>query len=310
MRLDLPDDIDPIAGQFRPVQVETRTLLNSVPKSGTHLLRNIVRMFIGNYQTYRPFAVDHDWHEHALGMGNPDKKFFCGHVNFGLKTLLASRDFNQVLLVRDPFDYVMSYARFFYSEEFQAPIALLLRREGLPFNAALSVVINGVYDPQYYFASVGDVYRDNAIKWLRLAHLVRYEDIIAAVQSIDEPRSELFLKDLLARFGILDLPDDWRERIRIGVDPGISATASHQINLPEGSETMGGLPEAARQEIEALYPGLRAALGYGSEAITNGGGERRAFGTSVENGRDNIWQSDQDVRSTDLEEKQQPMRTQ
>ena len=56
-----PDNLDAINGQFIHEPLREPVFLNSVPKCGTHLIRNIIRMFVSVDQHVRrdQVGVDH-----------------------------------------------------------------------------------------------------------------------------------------------------------------------------------------------------------------------------------------------------------
>ena len=71
----------------------------------------------------------------------------------------------------------------------------------------------------------------------------------------------LALGTLLAACGI-DLPADWRERVRIGSDRKLSRTARENLMLPPGVSFPAELPEQQKQLVDFHAPGLRRLLGY------------------------------------------------
>ncbi|MDD3837174.1 MAG: hypothetical protein PHG43_04980, partial [Phenylobacterium sp.] len=91
-------------------------------------------------------------------------------------------------------------------------------------------------------------------------HIVRYEDIVKALEELDTPSGEAFFTDLLGKFGIGPLPADWRERVRIGADRKHSATARE--HLSGGITLPDELPEIQKRLVDHAAPGLREMLGY------------------------------------------------
>ena len=109
--------------------------------------------------------------------------------------------------------------------------------------------------------SMAEIYNYNAISWMGTgADFIRYEDIIANLRALESPESEQFFKILLGNCGI-DLPADWRERVRIGSDPGQSGTARENLT-GMGIELPDELPDAQKKMVDYATPGLRALLGY------------------------------------------------
>jgi hypothetical protein len=101
----------------------------------------------------------------------------------------------------------------------------------------------------------------NAIAWLGTGvHLVRYEDLVAAVKNLDSDSADVFFEELLGASGI-ERPGDWRERVRIGSDRKQSGTARENLSGVE-IDFPTKLPELQRKMIELAAPGLRELLGY------------------------------------------------
>jgi hypothetical protein len=107
-----------------------------------------------------------------------------------------------------------------------------------------------------------EIFRFNAAAWLgSTTHLVRYEEMVAALRRLDTRESELYFARLLDACGIA-MPTDWRERVLIGADRRQSATARENLNAIE-AELPDELPEAQKRLVNYAAPGLRELLGYG-----------------------------------------------
>jgi hypothetical protein len=122
--------------------------------------------------------------------------------------------------------------------------------------ALLNMMILGIHGKEPPLAAT---FTYNALAWLGTGvHLVRYEDLIAALKDVDG--SERFFSGLLNACGI-DLPKDWRDRVRIGSDRQQSGTARENLTgvaLKFPTE----LPAIQKQLLDFAAPGLRAILGY------------------------------------------------
>ena len=75
------------------------------------------------------------------------------------------------------------------------------------------------------------------------------------------PAGEAFFARLMQTAGLPRLPDDWRERVRIGSDPKQSGTAREnltniRIRIPEV------LSDQHKELVDYAAPGLRQFLGY------------------------------------------------
>lgn len=250
--------------QFAPVELPSRVLLNSVPKCGTMMLRNIALSFAGPAVHHYPFLVDHNLASHAPGLDNPAKKLFVGHVNWGHRTRGLVRDWRQVLLVRDPYDYALSQARFVHSDGFSGPFHDYVIENKVSFEDTLRFVIFGMNAPGVSFPSLAHNYTFNAVAWLGQATLVNYETLIDAIAGLGiRPSADATILRLLSAMGIDNPPADWRERVKFGAERRWSAT--DRGNLTNGldeSDIPKTLPREFRAMIDTVAPSLRATLGY------------------------------------------------
>lgn len=254
------DTLDEQVGRFAQTPLRQPILLNSVPKSGTHLLRNILRMFVPVEQHHdRDFVQAPNMHEHLDAFNPHAPKLAAGHLLFDDQAVANIRFARHILLVRDPYDWVLARARFFLSEEFDQDNLRHLKSGVFTTDALLNMMIFGIHQKS---PSLADIYTHNAAAWLGTGvHLVRYEDAIRALEDIDGPQGEAFFTALLHAAGI-DRPDDWRERVAIGADRRRSRTARENLKLPIGLDLPAYLPEVQRRLLDFAAPGLRALLGY------------------------------------------------
>lgn len=257
----LKDTLNAEVARFDQAPLRQPVLLNSVPKGGTHLLRNILRMFVPVEQHHdRDFVQIPNMHLHLDAFNPHAPMLSCGHLLFSDQSLAHIRFARHILLVRDPHDWVLARARFFVSEEFEQANIQHLKTPGLfSAEAILNMMIFGIHQKS---PALIDTFTHNVAAWLGTgAYLVRYEDALRAVNDIDSPESEAFFDALLAAAGI-ERPADWRERVTVGADRRQSRTARENLNLPAGLEFPATLPETQRRLVEFHAPGLRALLGY------------------------------------------------
>jgi hypothetical protein len=257
----LDGKLDLMVREFAQRELKHTIFLNAVPKSGIHLLRNIVRMFVPIEQHYHHELVQLAFlkqHGRALG---PEKRFLaCGHLIFADVTVKAVGDARHVVLVRDPYDLVLAQARFYLSAEVPHPGLAHLKTGETPVPALLNLMILGVYQK---LPALREIYLHNCIAWRGTgAVFVKYEDIVAAAADLDSGDAEAFFRRLLAHCGIDPVPRDWRERVRIGADPKFSRTARGRLTLPPGMTVPDVLPDAQKELLDYAAPGLRKMLGY------------------------------------------------
>jgi hypothetical protein len=254
-----PDTLDVETVRFAPEPLKQPLFLNSIPKSGSHLLRNILRMFVPVEQQYRrQFIQWPNLGQHLDAFDSARKYMSFGHLFFTDGSALELTHVRKILLYRDPYDWVLARARFYVSDELQANLAHL-KDDRLATDDLLSLMIFGI---RTEVPSLADMYDLNVVAWLGSDVVpVRYEDLRERVRDIDSPRSEAYFSSLLGDCGISPLPADWRERVTVGSDRRQSATARENLTGVR-TEIPNELPEKHRRLVNHVAPGLRALLGY------------------------------------------------
>lgn len=252
------DTLDQENRRFAQTPLRQPIFLNSVPKSGSHLLRNIMRMFVPVDQHYSAqFIQWPNLREHRHAFSRETNLLSWGHLLFSDASAIETAGTRRILLVRDPYDWVLARARFFVSDEFQGNVDHLRSGE-LSVGDLLSLMIFGIHQKA---PGLTDIYTHNAVAWLGSGvYLVRYEELVAMLARLDSDEAESYFGALLDACGIAR-PDDWRERIRIGSDRKQSATARENLSLAD-IEFPPVLPEAQKRQVDFVAPGLRALLGY------------------------------------------------
>jgi hypothetical protein len=254
------DTLDRDTARFNPAPIREPIFLNSIPKSGSHLLQNIIRMFVPLNQQYREQFIQ--WgnlkdHLHAF---LPNFPFFSyGHLFFSDASAIELADVRKILLYRDPYDWVLARARFYLSDEFQGNLDYL--KEGkLTVDDLLSLMIFGIHTKA---PNLADMYDLNVAGWLGSSNVypVRYEDLVSNIRDLESDDSESYFRALFGACGISSFPTDWRERVRVGSDRKRSGTARENLTgialeIPES------LPERHRRLVDYAAPGLRKLLGY------------------------------------------------
>jgi hypothetical protein len=242
---------------FRQAELKHTVFLNSVPKCGTHLIRNLVRMFTPHQQQYHADYIQIPNLARNLEAFSPERRWVSwGHLLFSDQSAMAVRGARHVVMVRDPYDWVLARARFYLSDQLSHPLNHV-KGGACSIEQILSMMIFGVPERA---PSLRDMFDNNAVAWLGTGvKLVRYEDVTRNLKRLEEPEAEAFFRDLLGFCGI-DFPDDWRERLKVGTDPKLSRTAREHLTLHV--ELPAALPETQRRLVDFAAPGLRALLGY------------------------------------------------
>jgi hypothetical protein len=255
-----PDSLNELNGNFSQVPLAAPVFLNSVPKCGTHLMRNIMRMFVPVQQQYHAAFIQYPiLRRHAAAFSRTSPRLSWGHLLFSDDPAIALRHVHHVLLVRDPYDWVLARARFFLSDTFQGSLEHL-KGGNVSAEEVLNMMILGIHEK---VPTMQEIFLHNAVGWLGTkVRIVRFEDLIGVVKNLQSDEAESFFARLLRDCGMGDLPGDWRERVRIGADPAQSGTARENLK-GLGADLPDELPQMQKRLVDHAAPGLRELLGYG-----------------------------------------------
>src|SRR5215204_529365 len=139
-----PDTLDEENRRFEQRPLGQPLFLNSVPKSGSHLLRNIIRMFVPVESQYQAEFIQHHFLQKHLAAFDPDRNMLSwGHLFFMDASQAALAGVRHIVLVRDPYQWVLAQARFVLSSEFEAPGLERLKRPDIPVDDILNLMIEG-----------------------------------------------------------------------------------------------------------------------------------------------------------------------
>src|SRR3954447_21489324 len=95
-------DTEPL--RFAPAPLTEPLFLNSIPKSGTHLLKNIIRMFVPVEQQYRAEFIQWQNLQQHLSAFDPRVSYFShGHLFFSDASAIELAGVRKILLYRDPY---------------------------------------------------------------------------------------------------------------------------------------------------------------------------------------------------------------
>ena len=255
-----PDTINEESAKFDQVRLSRSIFVNSLPKSGSHLLRNILRMFVPVDQVYGPqFVQFPNLNQHLSAFDRNKSYLISGHLLFSDHTAILANRTNKILLVRDPYSWVLAQARFFVSDIVSSNFEHV-KSGALTVNDLVGLMIYGMYKKSPPMLQQYELY---VVGWLATdAYMVRYEDLISNIASIQTDTARSFFEKLLDHCGI-SIPDDWKDRVLIGADRKQSATARENINTNEPPvEFPQELSQKHKQMIDFAAPGLRKILGY------------------------------------------------
>lgn len=252
------DTLDEENRRFVQAPLRQPVFLNSVPKSGSHLLRNILRMFVPVEQQYdRDFIQWANLQQHRVAFDPARPMLSWGHLFLADASAIETAPARRILLYRDPYDWVIARARFFVSEQFSGNMDHL-KSGALGADELLTMMIFGLPGKA---PSLRDIYEMNAAAWLGArAHIVKYEELIHHLAILDTADAEVFFVGLLNACGI-ERPEDWRDRIRIGSDREQSGTSRENLTGVK-ADFPNVLGPRHRALVDYHAPGLRAVLGY------------------------------------------------
>lgn len=252
------DDLDAAGERFERRPLAQPVFLNSVQKSGSHLLRNVLRMFVPVDQQYAAdFIQWGNLQQHLQAFDAALPKLSWGHLFYADASAIETAPARRVLLYRDPYDWVLARARFLLSDQFVGNTDHL-NSGVLDADELLTLMIFGI---PAKLPSLNDIYELNAAAWIGArCHVVKYEDLVRHLGELDGSEAEIFFTALLNACGI-NRPDDWRERVRTGSNRQQSGTARENLtglalDLP------AELGPRHKALVDYQAPGLRALLGY------------------------------------------------
>lgn len=253
------DNLNDLNRNFEQIPLQQPVFLNSVPKCGTHLFRNIVRMFVPVNQQYHATFIQIPVLKHHLqAFSKSTPKLSWGHLLFSDDSAIALKDARHTVLVRDPYTWVLARARFFLSDTFQGSIDHL-KSGNVSIEEVMNMMIFGIHGKAPHME---DIFLNNAVAWMGTrAKFLKMEELVQAVKNLDTDESEQYFASTLGYCGIKTLPDDWRERVRIGSDRKQSGTARENL-VGQAMAVPDELPNEQKKLVEYALPGLRNLLGY------------------------------------------------
>jgi len=254
------DNLNERNKEFVQRRLQQPVFLNSVPKCGTHLVRNIMRMFVPVDQQYHRAFIQHAiLREHQAAFSEMMPQLSWGHLLFSDDAAIVLRHVHHLVQVRDPHDWVLARARFFLSDTFQGSLEHL-KGGNVSVDEVINMMIFGVYGKA---PSLTEVFTHNAVSWMGTkARILKFEDLLNHVRNLETPAAETFFAGLLSDCGMGDLPPDWRERVRVGSDRLQSGTARENLAGGDQLQVPDLLTDQQKTLVEYAAPGLRAVLGY------------------------------------------------
>lgn len=253
------DNLNELNGNFEHRRLKQPLFLNSIPKSGSHLLRNIMRMFVPLEQHYQnKFIQVPSMKEDRIAWDINRPTLSWGHLLNSDEALVYLKDARIILLIRDPYDWVLARARFFVSDEFQGSLDHL-KSDAVSMEELLNMMIFGIH---MKVPMMSEIFTHNGASWMGArAHVMKFEDLVHHVKNLETDEAEVFFRDLMEKAGLDGFPSDWRERVRVGSDKKQSGTARENLTNTQ-KEFPKELPEIQKRMVDYAVPGLRRLMGY------------------------------------------------
>jgi hypothetical protein len=238
--------------------VRGRWIVNSHPKSGTHLVRNI--MLHMNSDAVHQEILFYDKYLDATRPGD-EPRIYITHLPYAAVSVNGEvGGLNAILLLRHPGAIALALARAFYDVNTTRPDHLYLR-ENTEFPEIVAKVVRGYACEGLRFGPIERSLTEMAVEWRRAAlFTLRFEEIIDALGSSDAQLLDYF-RPLLA--GVFEtVPLDAAARIRTAAEPEISATYSRnntsEYDKYRPDDVYSMVPRAAATRLRAAA----TALGY------------------------------------------------
>jgi hypothetical protein len=253
------DTLDKDVARFVSPRLKQSVFLNSVPKSGSHLLKNIVRMFVPLEDHYsKHFIQWGNLREHLSAFDPRRPQLSWGHLLFSDASAAHTAHARKIVLVRDPHSWILARARFYVSDQF-GENSSVIKQSGMSAEHLINLMIFGIHQQAL---PMREMYNMTAVAWHGpQSTWLRYEDLVAGVKQVDTPAGEAFFTRLMDMAGLGPLPADWRERVKVGSDRKQSGTARENLK-----DIRIAIPDELTQDqkdlAEYAAPGLRKLLGY------------------------------------------------
>lgn len=246
-------------GSWKKIAASGRWVINSHPKSGTHLVRNLVLHL--NAEAVHQEILFFDKFPAALSAGkNP--AIYVTHLPFSTlsRAKIDLSDVRFVLLLRNPAAIALALARAFYDVNTTRADHLFLR-EHASFEEIVTDVICGYSCQGLHFAPLVETLREVAVEWQEQANFVlRFEEITAGMEAGDDALVAYFAPMLNAMFEAV--PADAAARIRAAASPAISATYSRTTVSPYDKFGPGDVYALVPREAGQSLRQLAMLLGY------------------------------------------------
>jgi tetratricopeptide (TPR) repeat protein len=215
-----------------PMTLPSPVVACSVPKSGTILLRNILKSILGDNLVIpsnsfiRPLATD----EYLLALPSLTNRVYVGHIWYSEDLAKKLSSIPKIVLIRDPRDNVVSYTHFMdriakggLVEEYWSKKEWDEKLSTMIFGMITRPGRNSGVTSEY--PSVFNSYLNHALKWAGPnTFIVRYEDIIGTRFGGNDKTVIKTMKSMMDFIGVQIDEATLAGRIAQGSDPSKSDT--------------------------------------------------------------------------------------
>jgi hypothetical protein len=164
--------------------------MNSVPKSGTHLLKNIFTGIPGvthdpKNEFYEGYPNQLATHFHRLSHLKPNE-FGAGHIYYSNEWLNMLKQLNMkhIFISRDPRDIVVSYTYFILEKYPYHPLHEYMTKKAQNQKQRYLALINGVQSDKIIYPSIADWFQRYQ-GWLKDPYTlsITFEDLVRSKES-------------------------------------------------------------------------------------------------------------------------------
>ena len=249
-----------IAGweQIEPIG---RWIINSHPKSGTHLLRNILLHF--NHRSVNREILFFDTFTEAL-QRQAHAQFFNAHIPYKVAARSIGggsvNESNTVLLLRHPCAIAVALARAFYDVNTSRLDHLYMRQHD-SFAQIVQKVVCGYDCLGMQFSPLSSSLFEFSVDWLdKAGFTIRFETLLEMLEADDRVLLDYLGPMLESMFQ--SAPSDAAARIRAGAAPAISATYSRTNNRADGILAPAAVYSLLPADMASKLRAVAATLGY------------------------------------------------
>ncbi|MCF6409158.1 sulfotransferase domain-containing protein [Pseudalkalibacillus salsuginis] len=207
-------------------------LLNTIPKSGTHLVKQMLRGIPGMNHHPDKGMFGHIQYQTSIQLERikdlTNNEFVNGHLFYSTEweTFFKELSMKQIFVYRDPRDVIVSYAYFIPALKIH-PLYDTFKQEGFTHRDRIKFLIKGGQptDPK-------KAYQPDVLEWYKSfstwigkdnVHPVRFEDLISS----DTSRLQATHRIVKFLWGDLSMPSSRQEMVGKmiqNIDPGTSPT--------------------------------------------------------------------------------------